>query len=122
MDEPVSDRLLDQRLRNRMIEELLCLTDWEATLAWGAEEYFNSFFHVFPDEPPLRPNSALTEGERAALAAVLSLISAAANGTLRQVTKAELIASGWPARIRPAAQEAVALMLARGKFSDEVEE
>lgn len=67
MDHSASGRLLDQRLRNRMIEELLCLGEWEETIAWGAGEYFNSFFALFPDEAPLHPNSAVTDEERSAL-------------------------------------------------------
>lgn len=61
MNMPISDRLLDQRLRNGMIERLQMLVDWDETVsAIGANGYFNSFFDVFPDKPPLPNNSALS--------------------------------------------------------------
>ena len=122
MDETVSDRLLDQRLRNRMMEELLGLVDWEDFIGWGADEYFNSFFDSFPDAPPLPSNSALTAAERSALTDVLELMNRAANATARHLTEDELIESGWPERIKPVAAKALAMMVARGRFSDEVEE
>lgn len=122
MKDAVSDRLLDQRLRNRFIEELLCLVDWEETLTWGAGEYFNSFFDFFPDEPPLPPNSVLTDEERSALTKVLALMNMALDSTSPLVGEAELIDSGWPENIKPIAQKALALMLQRGRFSEEIEE
>src|SRR5688500_6984246 len=115
MTEQVSDRLLDQRLRNRMMEAVHMLTDWEDTLgANGAGEYFNSFFDFFPDNPPLRPNSALTGEEVEALTKVLALMDQAANATAHHVTEAELIASGWPQRIGSEAQSAFDVMCFRG--------
>jgi len=113
---------LDQRLRNRMMEELLGLVDWEEALAFGAGEYFNSFFDVFPDAPPAPPNSALTEEERSALSEVIMLMDSAAKATSQHVTNVELIASGWPERIEPVARKALAMMMQRGSFSEELEE
>lgn len=49
-------------------------------------------------------------------------MNAAAKSTPQHVTEAELIASGWPERIKAVAQEALLLMLVRGRFSEEVEE
>jgi hypothetical protein len=122
MEQEVSDRLLDQRLRNRMMEELLCLVDWEEALEWGAGEYFNNFFDFFPDKAPLYPNTALSDEESDALAAVLNLVDAAAKSTSQHVTADELITSGWPQKIKPAAAAALALMSRRGRFSEEHEE
>lgn len=122
MDQTVSDRLLDQRLRNRMMEELLCLIDWEEALDWGAGEYFNSFFDIFPDKAPLHPNTALSDEESEALTEVLILVEAAANSTSQHVTTAELTISGWPQKIKPVAAVALALMSMRGRFSEEHEE
>ena len=118
----VSERLLAQRLRNRMMEQLTCLVDWQDRLTWGAAEYFNAFFDFFPDRPPLRDNPALTEAEREALTSVLSLMAAAADGTPRDVTASELKASGWPQRVAPVARSALDLMSERGRFSDDLEE
>jgi hypothetical protein len=122
MDEAVSNRLLDQRLRNRMMEQLLCLVDWEDSIRWGAGEYFNSFFDFFPDRSPLDPNSALTEAEREALTKVLDLMNTAADSTSQHVTEAELVGAGWPERIKDAAKPALELMVERGQFSEEIEE
>ncbi len=122
MTEQISDRLLDQRFRNRMMEELLGLVEWEGALAWGTGEYFNSFFDFFPDEPSPHPNSALTDDERTVLSEVIALMDKAASSTPQQVTEADLIASGWPERIKPVAQKVLASMMLRGRFSEEVEE
>jgi hypothetical protein len=118
----VSERLLDQRLRNRMMEEMSALAEWEETLEWGAGEYFNNFFDFFPDTPPLPDNSTLSEDEREALTCVLLLMAEAANSTPRHVTTPQLRTSGWPQRIAPAARTALELMRVRGCFSEELEE
>jgi hypothetical protein len=38
------------------------------------------------------------------------------------VTPEELLATGWPERIRPHAERALALMRSRGRFSEDIEE
>lgn len=41
----ISNRLVDQRIRSRMIELLEMLADWPDTIAvLGARSYFNAFF------------------------------------------------------------------------------
>ena len=123
MDDVISDRLLDQRLRNRMAEALTTLVDWEDMLTThGAGEYFNWFFDFFPDQPPLPPNSAVSDAERAALIEVVTLMDEAASATPQDVTEEQLRGSGWPQRIAPVADAALGLMRERGRFSDEQEE
>lgn len=118
----VSDRLLDQRLRNRMIEQLQMLVDWTDTVASiGAKGYFNSFFDFFPDEPPLPVNFSLTIEERDALTGVLELMNRAASDTSQNVTDDELVGSAWPMKIREEAEAALAIMMIRGKLSDDIE-
>ena len=123
MSDAPSQRPLDQRLRNRMAEAVDLFADWENVLPFlGAVGSFNFFFDVFPDQPPLPPNTALTEPERAALTRVLVMVEEACSATLPDVTEDQLIASGWPQRIAPEARAALALMRVRGRFSGDAEE
>ncbi len=64
----------------------------------------------------------MTDEERSVLTEVHSLMNAAAKSAPQLLTEAELIASGWPERIKPIAQEALLLILGRGRFSEDVEE
>ena len=122
MNTPMSDRVLDQRLRNGIIERLQMLVDWTETVAAiGATGYFNSFFDVLPDKPPLPINTALSSEEREALTEVLDLMDRAASCTGQNVTDEELITSAWPMRIGEQANSALSIMMVRGKLSDDVE-
>lgn len=122
MSTPISGRLLDQRLRNRMIECLQMLVDWTETIAAiGAAGYFNSFFDIYPDKPPLPINVSLSSEERDALTEVLELMDRAASCTSQNLTDEELIASAWPMRIGEQAYSALSIMMIRGKLSDDVE-
>lgn len=118
----ISNRLLDQRLRTRMIELLEMLADWQDTISvLGARSYFNTFFDCFPDAPPLPPNCLITAEEDRALTRVLELMDRACSATSQDPTDQELIASGWPPRIAEEAKAALQIMMVRGKFSDDVE-
>lgn len=115
----ISERLLDQRLRNRIMESLDWLTDAETGFEFGAGQWFNQFF----DQAGSRvSNSAMTHEERSAFDVVLGLMKAAVGATPKHVTVDELQASGWLDRIVPAARTAHALMCLRGRFSEEIEE
>lgn len=118
----VSKRLLDQRLRNRIMEQLLGLVEWEDTLKWGAAEYINSFYDFFPDDGGVPDNPCLTERERAALEPVTQLMSAACDATPQFPDDEEFKAACWPQRIAQVAQEALAIMIERGRFSEDQEE
>jgi hypothetical protein len=123
MDEAPSDRLVEQRLRNRMMEALLSLVEWERDLRdWGGCEYFESFFDFFPYDRGLQANSSMTAEEQAACSDVHALMVAACNATPRMVTAEQLIAAGWPQRIAPVAHRALKMMVERGRFSEEREE
>lgn len=122
MDTAPSQRLVEQRLRNRIMEELHSLATWQGYLVeWGADEYFNGFFDFVPHEG-VGLNSAMTERELAALIGVQQLVIAACDATPRMVTAEQLIETGWPERIAPAARLALDLMWERGQFSEEQEE
>lgn len=124
--EKASERLVDQRVRNRIMEELLDLSQGERCLDdSGAVEWFESFFDHFPYAGSTAPNfllSTFTEDELAALSPVVAAMQAALVDTPRFVTNAQLLASGWPRRIAPLAEAALATFLTRGRFSEEVEE
>jgi hypothetical protein len=123
MDDAPSERLVEQRLRTRMMEALLSLVDWERDLPdWGAGEYFESFFDFFPCGGGLQANSSMTAEEHAACSEVHALMVAACDATPRMVTTEQLIASGWPQRIAPVAQSALQMMVERGRFCEEREE
>ena len=122
MDDTISERLLDQRLRNRIMEALLGLVDWREDLpSWGAGEYFEGVFDFLPYRR-IWPNSALTDAERLAVSKVHGMMAAACDSTPKFVTTDRLIATGWPVRIATAAEEALAIMLERGRFSEDEEE
>ena len=119
-----SNRLIDQRLRNRIMEAILGLIDGdEGVDQVGATEWFEIFFDEFPyDGAPPRDNSAIDDGEWAALAPLVTAMQAACRDTPARMSNAELKASGWPQRIAPIARQALRAFQARGRFSEEVEE
>jgi hypothetical protein len=123
-DDEAYTRLVEQRLRNRIMEELLFLAEGDAAVGrLGAKEYFNGFEDFLPlDYAAPAPNSAITDEENAALWEVCRLMSEAADATPDLVTDEELLASGWPSKIAPVANAALALFLRRGRFSEEVAE
>ncbi|ACL96239.2 hypothetical protein [Caulobacter vibrioides] len=120
----VSSRLVEQRVRNRIMEELASLAEGETAVRhWGAGDYFGSFFDWFPtgcDAPP--QNSTMTGKEHQALSEVLDLMRRASAATVEMVDEEDLIGSGWPARIAASADEALRLFRERGAFSDDQEE
>jgi hypothetical protein len=120
MTEQVSERLLDQRLRNRVMEVLWGLTEWERRLDFY--EYFESYFDFFPYEGAPYSNGAMTPDELAATTQVHKLMLEAAEDTPREMSEKEFVATGWPQRIAVVAESALRLMLARGRFSEDVEE
>lgn len=120
-----SERLIAQRLRNRIMEALLSLAEGTENIErWGASEYFEGFYDFVPhrDDGGTWPNSALTSEERALIAEVSILLDDACDATPGNVSADELIASGWPERIRPVARRALDAMLQRGRFDEEREE
>lgn len=122
-DQRVSDRLIDQRLRNRIMESLSWLARGEpGVMHMGAHEWFEQFFcwHDHRDGP--FENDAMTEEEISAYLVVYALMSAACDGTPRKVTEAQLLATSWVETVAAAARSALVVMEKRGRFSEEVEE
>ncbi|NIK59579.1 hypothetical protein [Kribbella shirazensis] len=121
MSDAVSSRLLDQRVRNRVIDVLELLGDGNAGVQdVGVAEYFNMFFD-WADEPQ-RALSTYTATEVALLEKVLAVLLDALAATNGLNTVDEICDSGWPRRTAVVAQEAFSAMVARGRFREDVEE
>jgi hypothetical protein len=123
MEEKPSHRIIDQRIRNRIMEavETLAMGNEAVRLVWPTE-YFESFYDWIPHGGEQHPNSAISTDEQAKLSEVSKLLDEACDATPQIMTADELIATGWPERVRPVAQEALSLMLKRGRFSEDQEE
>jgi hypothetical protein len=124
-DETASERLVAQRVRNRIMEQLLGLANGDAEVSEvGPSEWFETFFDWFPYEGEPTWYPAMTTEEESAVRAVCKLMQLAIADTTipKNPTVEQLTNSGWPERIAPFAKKALDLMLARGRFSEEVEE
>ena len=125
MEDNPSDRVIDQRLRNRIMDVLQTLADGDdGVRRVGTADYFEYFYDWVPhrDHAEIRPNSAITEDERALLLEVRSILDNACDATPANIADDELIATGWPKRIQPVALKALILMRERGRFSEAQEE
>ncbi|MGC5032288.1 hypothetical protein [Micromonospora sp. DT229] len=127
MDDPrgPSERLVEQRLRNRVMEALVALSEGDSGVpSVGVGDYVNQFFDFIDDDIPWhwRDWSCFTPEEVERLDAVHRLLNAACAATPRIDTDDDFIASGWPARIQPAARTALNVMQARGRFREDAEE
>jgi len=120
-----SDRLVEQRLRNRIMEEVWGLSRGVTGVSEaGPDEWFEGFFDHFPYEGEPDRFPAMTPNEIAAVREVCSLMQAAIADTAisKYPTVEEIARTGWPQRIAPVAKAALELMIGRGRFSEEVEE
>lgn len=125
MDEQPSDRLIDQRIRNRIMEAVETLADGDqGVLRVWPVEYFESFYDWVPHrgDGGMRPNSAISPDEYAMLLAISGILDDASDATPGNMTADELIATRWPKRIQPVASKALSVMRARGRFSEDIEE
>lgn len=120
MEGAISERLLDQRLRNRVMESLLWLA--EGIGHWGAHEYFDQFYDQMNMENRPWPNSTMTSEELAALEAICDLMNAACKATPKNLTDEDMRTSGWLERIQPEARRVLSIFLERGRCDEEVEQ
>jgi hypothetical protein len=122
MTEEPSERLIEQRIRNRIYEILEILADCDGGVDLvGIKGYFN-LFEDFVHRPSIEAGtSALSKDERAIVLEIAEFLEAASE-TNPDFTKAEFIESDWPAKIAPTARDARTLFLRRGLFSEKVEE
>ena len=123
MEEKPSDRIIDQRIRNRIMDAVRTLADGDVGVRreWP-DEYFESFYDWISDGSAMRPNSAVTSDERTMLAELSLLLDQACKATPKVMTADEFIATGWPSRIQPAARQALTLLLYRGRFIEDEEQ
>jgi hypothetical protein len=127
MQDKLSDRLVDQRVRTRIMEAVSTLADGDEGVrrVWP-DEFFESFYDWIPhrgENRGIRANSAMTADEEALLLNLSSILDDACDATPRvNMTAEEFIATGWPKRIQPVALKALNLMRERGRFSEEKEE
>ncbi|WP_245425906.1 hypothetical protein [Rhizobium sp. J15] len=125
MEKQPSGRVIDQRIRNRIMEavEILAEGDDGVRRAWPVE-YFENFYDWVPHRAhgEMQSNSAITRDERTLLLEVSSILDEACDATPGNINAYELIATGWPSRIQPVATKALNLMRKRGRLSEEEEE
>jgi len=122
MIEEPSERLIEQRVRNRIYELLEILADCDAGVDLvGIKGYFD-LFEDFVHRPSIEAGtSALSRDERVIVLEIAEFLEAAGE-TNPDFTRAEFIESDWPGQIAPTARDALALFLRRGLFSEKVEE
>lgn len=123
----LSKRLVEQRVRNRIMDSM----SWLAEGAWAvrrmsSQEFFEMFYDWVDGENPVRPwpkgaPENMTPPEVDAVTEVLSVVDAAV-ADIGDADDDAVIASGWLERISPVARAALDLMLTRGCFSEELEE
>ena len=125
MEDRPSDRIIDQRIRNRIMESVQTLADGNDGVhrVWPTE-YFEEYYDWVPHrrEGGLAPNSAISDDERALLQDVSRILDDACDATPAVMSADEFIATGWPARIQPVALKALNRMRERGRFSEDREE
>jgi hypothetical protein len=122
MNGPISARLLDQRIRNRLMEAIETLAHGpEGVREVGADDYFEHVYDWMHDGIP-EPNSAMTKEECAELAGLADMLNEACSQTRPIHDDEELIGTGWPARLAVEAQRVLILFKSRGRFDEDVEE
>lgn len=118
----ISQQLLYQRLRNRVIEllELYCSFDHLAKI--GAFEAINLVNDWLPLDYAEAPN-VFTEQEQRAISAFLKRYERASEATDEDIRDANSFkASDEWIRLSTVAEEALTVLLERGRFSEEIEE
>ena len=123
MDAEVSDRLLKQRVRNRIMEELSILAGGTDELRQMGWEYLMCLLDWFPNASELNPAvGIMLPDEREGVAEVLRMVVSFAADAPRGATTDELIRLGRAEEIAPVAKRTLALLNVRGRFDEEHEE
>jgi hypothetical protein len=124
MIEKPSDRLVEQRIRNRIMEAVFTLAQGDEGVrrVWPSE-YFESFFDFVPrGSTEWSSNTALNEREKAKLLELAGLIDQACDATPMLMNAEEFIATGWPSKIQPLARQTLNLFIERGRFDEQKDE
>lgn len=125
MTEAVSERIVEQRIRNRIMDVVEMLSRSEDhVLTFGFGDYFELFYDWIPHRddgifPDLR---TLSELETAALIKLSRKMDDACDATPNQMSGEDFVATNWPSHIEVIARETFDLMRERGRFDEEVEE
>ncbi|WP_313906127.1 hypothetical protein [Rhizobium leguminosarum] len=124
LDEEVSDRIVEQRWRNRIIDAIEVLAQGnEGLIEVNYNEFFEGFYDYWRDgQLFVRPNSAITTDEERTVDALGRMLEDISMETRHFQSEAEYIQSGCAERIKPVAQEALKLFLSRGRFREDCEE
>ena len=120
-----SARLVDQRIRNRIMEvvDLLAMGEGGVRLV-GFTAFFELFYDWIPHhrDGPLPPNAALSDEERKCLEDLRRVLDKACDATPGEMGADEFIATRWPDRIAEAAAAALELLGRRGPAPEDTEE
>ena len=120
-----SPRLVDQRVRNRIMEaaDLLAMGEGGVRLV-GFSAFFELFYDWIPhhEDGPLPPNAALTSEERSGLERLRNVLDEACDATPGEMSVAAFIATGWPDRIAEAAASALEVLGRRGPAPEDAED
>ena len=123
MEKSPSDRLIDQRIRNRIMEELSILARGQSELQEMGWEYLLCFLDWFPNAPELNPAVAcMSDEERAAVAEVLKMVCRFADEAKQGANTEDLLRLQHAERIAPVAARTLALLNQRGRFNEDDEE
>lgn len=128
MSENPSERLVDQRVRNRIMDSMSWLAKGaEAVRRMSPQEFFVMFYDWVDDDNPVCPwpdgaPKMMTPAEVDAVTKVLAVVNAAVAEIDDIEDDTIVVASGWLERISPVARAALDLMLIRGCFDEEFEE
>ncbi|MDH6194065.1 hypothetical protein M2272_000686 [Mycobacterium frederiksbergense] len=123
MGEP-SERVVEQRVRNRIMEAVEILADGdEGVCAVGDCCYYNYFFDWIDDDMSTtwRDLSTLTPAEVRHLESLHDVLVTSLQ-TTHAMHGEELIASGWTTRIAAVARATLQTMQSRGRYDEESEE
>lgn len=128
MSENPSERLVEQRMRNRIMDAMSWLAEGpESVRRMSSQEFFEMFYDWVDDENPVWPwpkgaPETMTPSEVDAVTKVLEVVNAAVAELEDIHDDIIVIGSGWLERISPVARAALDLMLIRGCFDEEIEE
>ncbi|MUL84785.1 MULTISPECIES: hypothetical protein [unclassified Mycolicibacterium] len=119
-----SERIVEQRVRNRIMEAVEILADGDdGVRAVGDCCYYNYFFDWIDDDMSTtwRELSTLSPTEVRELESLHNVLITSLQ-TTHAMNAEELIASGWPTRIAAVARTTLQTMQARGRYDEEIEE
>ena len=108
-----------------MMDALHTLADGdEGVRSVGPAEYFECFYDWIRhrNDGEMRANGAIETEERRLLTNVREILDQACDATPQFIDIEAFIATGWPERVQPIAQEALTLMTKRGRFDEDEEE